>query len=160
MYASDELKADKNAVFAAMMQDNSALYSASRELQSKGLLILRGHVQSLALAHDYFMFFLLASRHYRHPKLSESNEQALQPSAANEGCVLNRLNAHGPHFAVHFKRMISEFLGVPTGHAWVLLCLATSTRFDQAEAALEEIENLVCADREVAEAEGLGPGNF
>ena len=30
-----------------------------------------------------------------------------------QACVLQQLSAHGPHFAVHLKRRIAEFAGVP-----------------------------------------------
>ena len=43
---------------------------------------------------------------------------------APDDCVLNKLNAHGPYFAVLLKRLVADFAGVSTGKAWGLVCAA------------------------------------
>ncbi len=88
---------------------------------------LRKHVLSLVSAHHSFIYFLLAARPRLVPTFTEEEGYPLFRSrVASEGCVLLKLNFHGPHFAVLLKNIISEFAGVPTGNAWVSVQHATT----------------------------------
>ncbi len=112
-FASENIRADKDVVLAAVAQNGEALRFASTRLRRAGL---RKHLIATILAHRSFVFFLFGAKSRPKPPPAEGPAPP-HPRVAAEECVLSRLNAHGPHFAVHLKRRISDFVGVCTGRA-------------------------------------------
>ena len=119
--ASEELKGNMEVVLVAVAQNVASLQFASAALRNGGL---REHVLASTFAHHSFVFFLLAAKPRRMSPPTEAGPAPPHPHVAPEGCVLRLLNAHGPHFAVHLKRRIADFAGVPVGRAWKVLCAA------------------------------------
>jgi hypothetical protein len=111
-YASDNLKADKEVVLAAVAQNMKSLCLASANLREGGMRI---YMDGLALARRSLLTFLLAARYY--PLLNESSEGLTpsRPRTAPAGCVLYKLNSHGFYFALKSKHLISVFVGAPVG---------------------------------------------
>ena len=145
LHASEELRADKDVVFAAIRQDIRAMKYASPELYADTEFMLaavahnqfalryavpelcngglRDHVLKSIDIHRSFVFFLLAAMH--RPMINDGithHNRHMTP----EICILRKLNTHGPHYAVHLKRRIADFAGIPTGRAWMLLCMAAA----------------------------------
>ena len=62
--------------------------------------------------HRVFVFVLCAARP-RPPRPADEGAAAEGAAVGAPSCVLQHLNAHGPHFAIGLKRRIAEFAGVP-----------------------------------------------
>ena len=62
--------------------------------------------------HRVFVMVLCAARP-RPPRPADERAAAKSAAVGAPACVLQQLSAHGPHFAVHLKRRIAEFAGVP-----------------------------------------------
>ena len=108
-YASDELKADREVVLAAILKDGNAirlqpsrdpnlLYYASK----RGYEPTPAEQQIIKETKDRFMTFMVAAKARRFTKTQRAEADPLQ-----------RLNAHGPHFAYLLKKKIGDFAGQP-----------------------------------------------
>ncbi len=71
-------------------------------------------------AHTSLVVFLFGAR-YRPLPAAEEGPTPPHARMNPEGCVLRRLNAHGPHFARQFNEIIASFVGVLKGRALRLL---------------------------------------
>ena len=108
-YASDELKKDRELVLVAILKDGNAIhFQPSRDPNLLYYASKRGYEptpaeqQIIKETKDRFMTFMTAAKARRHMRTVRSEPKPL-----------DRLNAHGPHFASLFKRRIGDFAGQP-----------------------------------------------
>jgi uncharacterized protein YoaH (UPF0181 family) len=120
-YASDELRADKKVVLAAVMQNGEALKYASVDLRKGGI---RTHMLDLLFAHRAFMMFLLGAMRLPAVVLELGHIPPRARVAFKVCYLLRMINALDLNFAQFFKRRIADFAGVPVGPAWVALTTA------------------------------------
>ncbi len=112
-HVAPALKTDPEIAMRAVANCKETFFWACEELKNGGLL---GYMRALQSEHDTFMLFMLASKHRR---------QAAKRQCAKE-CVLAKLNCHGPHFALLFKKKIAAYVGAYTvGENYQLLRKAT-----------------------------------
>ena len=111
-YAS-ELKADKEVVLAAVGQNGDAVEHATDELRGGGIVAF---VHEQARVFATFNHFLVAI-HF------DGRASAPLPHPSKR-CRVRMLFSHGPHSATNFKRLIADFAGVPRGRAWAAVLRA------------------------------------